>query len=264
MMLLCYTIFIANVINNNKGLNFMFKNYIFDLYGTLIDIWTCEDSENLWQKMVMIYGYKNCNYSVFELRRMYQELCAKEKAKVKAEFPSRLNVDFDLTKVFRALYESKGYTPTDTEVAETASFFRCVSTEHIKLYDGVIDFLDALKRKGKKIYLLSNAQRSFTVPELKMMGLYDYFDDIVISSDECASKPCYDFYETLFKRNKLKKIESVMIGNDFRSDIGGAYNFGIRSLYIHQEISPPITGELLSDWAVMDGDFRKIKSMILR
>ena len=242
----------------------MFKNYIFDLYGTLIDIRTDEDNEELWQKMVMTYGYKQCNYSEFEIRRKYKELCAKEKEKVRAEFPDRKNVDIDITKVFRELYEYKGYKPTEEEVNLTASFFRCVSTEFIKLYDGVIDFLDALKKKGKKIYLLSNAQRSFTVPELKMMGLYDYFDGIFISSDHLASKPCFDFYDGLFKKYKLKKIESIMIGNDFRSDIGGAYNYGIRSLYIHQEISPPITGELLCDWAIMDGDFRKIKSKILR
>lgn len=242
----------------------MFKNYIFDLYGTLIDIWTCEDSEALWNKMVMIYGYKGCNYSVFEMRHRYKEFCDKEKSKVQAQYPERIKVDFDLTKVFRALYEHKGYTPTDEEVNLTASFFRCTSTEHLRLYDGVIDFLDDLKAKGKKIFLLSNAQRSFTVPELKMMGLYDYFDDIVISSDHLAGKPCKDFFEVLFKRNKLKEIESIMIGNDFRADIGGAYNFGIRSLYIHQEISPPITGELLSDWTIMDGDFRKIKPLILR
>lgn len=242
----------------------MFKNYIFDLYGTLIDIRTDEESDALWEKMVMIYGYKKCHYSVFEIRRHYQELCAREKARVKEEFPKRTNVDFDLRVVFRELYEIKGYIPSDEEVDLTASFFRCTSTKFIKLYDGVLDFLDSLKKKGKKIYLLSNAQRSFTVPELKMMGLYDYFDGIFISSDQRVSKPGVDFFDALFKKYKLKKVESVMIGNDFISDISGAYNFGIRSLYIHQEISSPITGKLLSDWAIMDGDFRKVKSMILR
>ena len=242
----------------------MFKNYIFDLYGTLIDIRTDEENDALWQKMVMIYGYRKCDYSIFEIRRKYKELCAREKEKVRAEFPKRKYVDIDLTVVFRELYELKGYTPTDEEVELTASFFRCTSTKFIKLYDGVIDFLEALKKKGKKIYLLSNAQRSFTVPELKMMGLYDYFDGILISSDHFVSKPDVDFFDILFKKYKLKKIESIMIGNDFISDISGAYNFGIRSLYIHQEISSPITGELLSDWAIMDGDFGKIQGKILR
>ena len=61
---------------------FMFKNYIFDLYGTLIDIRTDEEDDTLWDKMVMIYGYKQCHYSIFEIRRLYKELCSREKAKV--------------------------------------------------------------------------------------------------------------------------------------------------------------------------------------
>lgn len=49
-----------------------------------------------------------------------------------------------------------------------------------------------------------------------------------------------------------------MIGNDFRSDIGGAADFGIDSLYIHQSISPEIDGELRSTYTIMDGDVYKM------
>ena len=34
-----------------------YKNYIFDLYGTLIDINTNEWSAQLWKKMAILYGY---------------------------------------------------------------------------------------------------------------------------------------------------------------------------------------------------------------
>lgn len=33
----------------------MFKNYIFDLYGTLVDINTNEDSLILWEKLSLFY-----------------------------------------------------------------------------------------------------------------------------------------------------------------------------------------------------------------
>ena len=49
-----------------------------------------------------------------------------------------------------------------------------------------------------------------------------------------------------------------MVGNDFRSDIGGAADFGIDSLYIHQSISPDIDGELRSTYTIMDGDVYKM------
>ena len=50
-----------------------------------------------------------------------------------------------------------------------------------------------------------------------------------------------------------------MIGNDYISDIGGAADFGIDSLYIHQSISPEIKGELRSTYTVMSGDVYEIK-----
>ena len=49
-----------------------------------------------------------------------------------------------------------------------------------------------------------------------------------------------------------------MVGNDYISDIGGAADFGIDSLYIHQAISPDVDGELRSTYTVMDGDVYKM------
>lgn len=79
-----------------------------------------------------------------------------------------------------------------------------------------------------------------------MFDLTKYFDGICISSDEECSKPDEKYFKTLFDRYGLEKSESIMIGNDYISDIGGAADFGIDSLYIHQSISPEIDGELRS------------------
>ena len=56
-----------------------------------------------------------------------------------------------------------------------------------------------------------------------------------------------------------------MIGNDQNSDILGACSVGLDSLYIYQEISPPVTdeSEIKATYKVMDGDVRKIKELIL-
>ena len=53
-----------------------------------------------------------------------------------------------------------------------------------------------------------------------------------------------------------------MIGNDYISDIGGAADFGIDCLYIHQAISPEIKGELRSTYTVMDGDVFKMIAIL--
>ena len=242
----------------------MYKNYIFDLYGTLIDINTDEWCDDLWKKMAILYGYKGAHYTYDELNSEYLKLVSLEKAAVRKRHPEYNVVDIKIEKVFKKLFTQKGVKVTKAQVAFVAEAFRCYSTKYIKLYDGVIDLLDTLKAKGKRIYLLSNAQRYFTENELNMLGLTEYFDGICISSDEECSKPDSCYYKTLFDRYGLKKSESIMIGNDYISDIGGAAHFGIDSLYIHQSISPDIEGELRSTYTVMDGDVYKIKKLTVK
>lgn len=242
----------------------MFQNYIFDLYGTLIDIRTNEESPELWKKISVFYGYRGAVYSPKELMLKYKEFCKEEKEALKAAHPKQKYVDIDLTKVFCRLYAFKNVEASPELCSLTANVFRCYSTKLIRLYDGVLEFLEALKKKGKKTFLLSNAQHDFTVPEIRMLGLEKYFDDIIISSDVECRKPDPHMYRILFSRHGLKKEESIMIGNDFQTDIESAFNFGIKSLYIHQKISPPITGELKCNWSVMDGKFRKIMPLILK
>ena len=94
---------------------------------------------------------------------------------------------------------------------------------------------------------------------MNLLGIAKYFDGICISSDEECSKPDVNYFKILFDRYELKKEESIMIGNDYISDIGGAADFGIDSLYIHQSISPEIKGELRSTYSVMNGDVYEIK-----
>lgn len=153
----------------------------------------------------------------------------------------------------------------DLKICKIAGqFFRIYSTKYIKLYEGTIEILEYLKEKGKKIYLLSNAQQIFTEYEVKMLGIYDYFDGIVFSSDESCRKPSKMFYNVLFERYQLDKKESVMIGNDWISDIEGAKKFGIDSVYLHTNISPQDTviENIQANLIIEDGDLKKLKRII--
>jgi len=109
---------------------------------------------------------------------------------------------------------------------------------------GMEDFVRECKEKGYGIYLLSNAQTSFTYPEMKALGITEYFDDIFFSSDLEVKKPSERFYEALFEKHGLKKTESVMIGNDRFADVQGALDFGIEAIYLHTEQSTSFEGRL--------------------
>ena len=243
----------------------MYKNYIFDLYGTLIDINTNEWSMPLWKKMAEFYGFYEAFYTPKELKEAFFEQCKlkEEKLQKKTGFDYP---EIEIQKVFKKLFKMKG-VKVDMKTCEVAcKFFRIMSTKYIKLYDGVLEFLDDLKKNGKKVYLLSNAQQVFTEDEMRLMGIYDKFDGIVFSSDERCRKPSESFFNIVLERYNLKKEESIMIGNDPTSDIFGAHNVGLASLYIHTSISPQNVNkdEILADYIIMDGNFKKISKMILK
>ena len=64
----------------------MYNNYIFDLYGTLIDINTDEWNDDLWKKIAILYAYKGAHYTYDELNEEYDRLVQAEKKAVLKRF----------------------------------------------------------------------------------------------------------------------------------------------------------------------------------
>lgn len=239
----------------------MYKNYIFDLYGTLVDINTNEWKASLWKNMAMIYSLSGAAYKPKELNRAYDKYLADEIASIPKEkyytHPEPL-----IDNVFSRLYSEKGIEYNKEMIAYTARVFRALTIKYIKLYDGVEELFQCIRDHGGRIYLLSNAQRSFTEPEIRMLGLYDKFDDILISSDEGCAKPDKKFFECLLERHSLDPKECIMIGNDQTTDILGAYKAGIDSLYVHTNISPEVKGELMSKYTIMSGSLIEARKQL--
>ena len=52
----------------------MYETCIFDLYGTLVDIRTDEEKEELWERLALFYAYYGARYSPDELRCSYKRL----------------------------------------------------------------------------------------------------------------------------------------------------------------------------------------------
>ena len=51
-----------------------YDNYIFDLYGTLVDIHTEENDPLVWKKLALFYGYYDADYSSEELKERYENI----------------------------------------------------------------------------------------------------------------------------------------------------------------------------------------------
>lgn len=230
----------------------MYKNYIFDLYGTLVDINTNEYKYSLWKNMAMIYTMGGAAYTPAELKKSYSRLLQEAISRVPSD-QYTTHPEPQISFVFERLFTEKGVPCDSAAAAAMGRTFRALSIKYIRLYAGVHELFDAIHAHGGKAYLVSNAQRIFTEPEIRMLGIYDEFEDVMISSDEGCAKPDIRFYQRILQKHGLKPEESIMIGNDYITDIRGSYEAGMDSLYLHTNISPEIKGELLAKYQIMSG-----------
>lgn len=238
----------------------MYQNYIFDLYGTLVDVHTNENKPYLWKKICDLLSGFGADYTPAECKKLYfATICELEKRTGKE------HAEIQIEDVFGTMLSQKGIQPTEQYIFTLCHMFRIISREKLSLYPGVSCFLTALQKAGKGIYLLSNAQRIFTEPEMRALGLLPYFDGIFYSSDLGVKKPYPAFMEALLARYGLDRKKSIMIGNDLSCDVGTANACQMDSLYIHSNISPSLTEESIpAAFTVLDGDFTKIAPLILK
>lgn len=221
----------------------MYGNYFFDLYGTLVDIRTDEGKSSLWRGVAEFYSLSGAAYTAAEIRGRYLALCADETevlARVHPELGAD-GVEIELRNVFRRLFEEKGVSVSATQVEDVALVFRMLSfVRKPRLMKGVEKTLTGLRQRGAYVYLLSNAQSCFTIPELRQLGLLEgVFDGIFLSSDFGCKKPSPEFFNAALARVGLSSFEVLMVGNDPYADIRGADSVGMESRYIHSWQSPP-------------------------
>ena len=205
-----------------------YQNYIFDLYGTLIDIHTDEYSKNFFKAYTKWLRKQGFYFSWREFWMTYTRI----EKRYRSEPSVHSKPEIDITRVFADVFWTKGYLLDEEQIAVLAQSFRWISLYYLKLFSDTLPCLEGLKKAGKKVYLLSNAQRAFTWKELELTGILPFFDGVLISSDEGCMKPDPDFYQILCDRYQLDKSECVMIGNELRSDVMGANAAGIDSFYI--------------------------------
>ena len=78
----------------------MYHNFIFDLYGTLVDIHTNENKTSLWKRLALFYSFQGASYTGRELRNRYRQL---ETAASKVLTPVRRSAP----QIFFELFMSK-------------------------------------------------------------------------------------------------------------------------------------------------------------
>ncbi len=242
----------------------MYESYLFDLYGTLVDIHTNEDDKAVWQKLSVYYGYYGAHYTPDELHKCYhvEETHLREQAKKLVGDGEGSYPEIVLENVFQFLFEKKGVNMSLEMAKQAGQLFRIASLHYIKLYPNIIQMLETLKEQHKKIYLLSNAQQIFTEYEMNYLDIKKYFDGILFSSDVGYMKPDLRFYQKAIEQFQIYPEEAVMIGNDYTCDIIGAKEAGLHTFYVHTKISPAMPEDMTEGTWMQNMDGKRLLAHI--
>ena len=137
-----------------------YESYVFDLYGTLVDIHTEEGKDELWEKLALFHGYYDAHCTPEELKQRYGELVSGKEKNLKNKLDLTIEKKDDvheshpeikIEQVFAALFEEKGVVADEALAIHAGQFFRILSTEYVRLYEGVIKVLGTLKASGSKV-----------------------------------------------------------------------------------------------------------------
>lgn len=213
-----------------------YSDLIFDLYGTLVDIHTEENAE-VWEKTAIFFGFYGASYTPDQLHRSFREIMAAREAREGQSYECFPDIPFE--QVMAELFRKKGVLENARQLGvQAAQLFRICSIEYIRVYSYAKEALARLREKGYRLWLLSNAQQVFTAYELRHLGLWDAFDGVLLSSDYLCRKPDLRFFQALLEGKGLEKSRCLMIGNDRHTDIAGAKNAGLDTLYMHTALAP--------------------------
>lgn len=108
--------------------------------------------------------------------------------------------------------------------------------------------LHTLKERGYRLFILSNGFRELQHRKMKNSGLEPFFRKTILSDDIGLLKPNPQFFHYALSVTQSTPQESLMIGDNLRTDIVGAYHAGIDQLYFNPHRLPVSQENALPNW----------------
>jgi putative hydrolase of the HAD superfamily len=211
---------------------------IFDLYGTLVDIWTDETDLQPYRTLCHFLKYYAIFFKPEELAGLYQEAAAAQLQ----DHPSPFS-EIDVFLVFEEiLTKGLGKSPERALVIWVARLFRSLTTRRLGLFPDTLEALEELAA-SYRLGLVSDAQWVFSEPEIRFLGLEKYLDAVVLSSRYFVSKPSPQIYSHALKAMQVGPAQALYVGNDLLRDVPGPQAIGMPVILIHRE-GPPLQTEV--------------------
>ncbi len=108
-------------------------------------------------------------------------------------------------------------------------------------YPDAAEVLEDL-RADFKLAMLTNGASDVQWTKLRGSGLEPYFDEVLVTGDIGVGKPDPKPFEVLLGRLGVEAKEAAMVGNSLTSDVQGARNAGVKSVWLNLDDSWAVDG----------------------
>src|ERR1700683_1789443 len=205
---------------------------LFDVNGTLIDIETDEWMDEAYRAIAHFLTYQGISLHRGEVRDAYFQIMKEQLAASKETYP-----EFDVVAVWRELLRRHSTEYTRSLGPEKlrqmplflAELQRGISRKRLAVFPQTRETLGQLKTRYR-LAVVSDAQSAYGLPELRAVGLADYFRPFVISGDYAYRKPDPRLFQAALTELQVTPGEAIYIGNDRFRDVVGARQAGMKTI----------------------------------
>ncbi|GGM36559.1 haloacid dehalogenase [Longimycelium tulufanense] len=149
-------------------------------------------------------------------------------------------VDYETMRRDRArtFYADLGELLDESEIAEREARRRAAMERSWRLYPDTLPCLEWLRSAGVRVAAITNASGAHQRAKLSMLGIAEFFDEVVIAGELGAAKPDPAIFRAAALALGVPVAATVHVGDRLDLDAVGACDAGMRGVWLDRGAEP--------------------------